>query len=118
MSSAMLRFPEIDLAYALVVGDLVGRSLDEHRSADENRDALGKAKYEMHVVLDENDRHLARQLSDHSEELRAFGGRYAGGRIVEQQHRGSRRERQGYFPQSLLSVRQRARRRIGIGVEP
>src|SRR5689334_11308595 len=52
---------EIDLAHARVGRDLPGRSLGEDRSGGEHRDPLGEAEDEIHVVLDEEHAHLARQ---------------------------------------------------------
>ena len=60
-----------------------------HRAADQHRDALGEAEHEVHVVLDEQDRDVARQLRDDAEELGALAGGNAGGGLVEQQDRAA-----------------------------
>src|SRR5574337_753931 len=86
----MVGLAEVDLAHPRVGGDRRGRVLGEHRAADQHRDPLGEAEHQVHVVLDQQDRHLARQRGDGLEQRAALAGGNAGGRLVEQQHARSR----------------------------
>src|SRR5258705_8096123 len=98
----MLRFAQIDFLHPAVGSDFGWRAFDEESSAHEDRDALGETEDEAHVVLDEKDRHVARQSSENAEELGAFSGGNTRSGLVEQQDPGPRRERQRNFDEPLL----------------
>ena len=80
-------------------------------------DPLGKAEDKVHVVLDEEDRDVARQAGDDLEQFGAFSARDTGGRLVGKQDAWVRRERQGDLHQALFAVRQRMRGRQRVGTE-
>src|ERR1700739_2612388 len=50
--SGMVSMPQIDIAHLRIVGDSIGRAAHQDLALHENRDDLGKAKYEFHVVFD------------------------------------------------------------------
>ncbi len=97
-------FTEVDLAHALVARDLVGRALHQDAPAHHHDDAAGEAEHHVHVVLDEKDGQLARQVRDRVEQRRALVLRHAGGGLVEQQHARARGEGERDFEQALLAV--------------
>src|SRR6476659_1155153 len=69
MACTMTRFAEVDLAYARIGRDFLGRTFEEDAPADHNDDAARKAEHEVHVVLDEQHRDLAREIRDHLEQF-------------------------------------------------
>src|SRR5674476_975365 len=68
------------------------------------RQALSKAEHQRHVMLDEQNADLARQLGQHRKQLIALALGYASGGIIKQQHRRSTGERQCDFEQALLAI--------------
>src|SRR5258705_3838992 len=100
----MARVTEIELPHTRVAGDSFRRVLDQQSAGDEDRDAVRKAEHEVHIVLDQDDRDLARQRSDRLEELAAFDPRHAGGWLVEQQYPGLIGVRQRNLHQPLLYI--------------
>src|ERR1700693_1090999 len=113
----MHRLAEIYLAHPLVAGDLIRRAFYQHRTADEYGNLLGELEYQVHVVLDEDDRDIPGKRGDDREQLRAFRGRNTRGRLVEQQHLRPRRERERNLQQTLLAVGKIARLDTRVALE-
>src|SRR5262245_37434938 len=74
---------EVDLAHALIGGDLLWRTLDQDAPAHHDDDAAGEAEDEVHVVLDEEDGDLLRQAGNGREQLGTLVARHAGCGLVE-----------------------------------
>ena len=98
--------------------DLGGRALGDLLAVVEHRDALGDAHDDLHVVLDQQDRHRP-LLAEPGEEVGERGRLlrvHAGGRLVEQEQLRLRRERARELEPALVAVGEvlaRARRRRG-----
>src|ERR1700736_291494 len=113
----MDRLAEIYLAHPLVAGDLIRRAFYQHRTADEYGNLLGELEYQVHVVLDEDDRDVPGKRGDDGEQLAALRGRNTRGGLVEQQHLRPGRERQRNFQQTLLAIGKVACLDAGIALE-
>ena len=69
---------------------------------------VGDGEHEIHVVLDQQHRMLARQALEQGGHALRFLRAHAGQRLVEQQDLGVAGERHGDLELALLAVRQRA----------
>src|SRR5581483_5598307 len=114
----MMRGPEIDLLHPCVGADLVRRALNEDASLVHAGHVIDQSQREVDVVLDQDQRELARQPADGRRNVDALGGREARRGLVEQEQRGPARERQREFELPLLAVRQRARERAATAGKP
>src|SRR3954451_16013695 len=90
-SSAMRTLPllpEVGLDDALVLAHLLRQTLGDLLAVIEDRDALGYAHHDLHVVLDEEARDpaLVAELLHARRELRRLVRVHARRRLVEQQH--------------------------------
>src|SRR5215831_6792766 len=103
-ASAMALLAEIHLVDALVLADLLGRALDQHLALDEHGDALRKAEHQIHVVLYDEDRDVARQPVEHLEDAVGLERGHARRRLVEEQHARLEPERDRDLHQALLAV--------------
>ncbi len=112
-----MRSSQIDLPHADIACDLLGRALEEQSPAHHHDDALGETKHGIHVVLDEQDRDVARQSGDHREQLGALPLRHSGGGLVEQQHLRPGGERERDLEEPLLAVGELAGRPIAVRAE-
>src|SRR6266446_6047849 len=104
--------PQVDLGHAGVLADLRLCALSEHTALVEDDDALGQRQRDVHVVLDEQERHVAREAVDHGGHRGGLGRRQAGRRLVEQQDARPRGERQDQLELPLLAVGEVARRHV------
>jgi hypothetical protein len=78
----------------------------------ENRQGVCGGKHGVHVVLDQHDSVIARQIAQqHDGALRLFGA-HAGERLVEQQEIGAARDQHGDFELALLAARELAGNRL------
>src|SRR5262245_5024362 len=68
--------------------DLGARALDHHLAEVEHGNALGQIESDVHVVLDHDDRHLARDAVDQPEHVAPLLHREPGERLVEKEHAG------------------------------
>src|SRR5688572_18186444 len=59
-ASGIARFAQVHLPHALVAGDFLGGAFDEHLALHQHADAPREAEHQLHVVLDDEDRDLAR----------------------------------------------------------
>ncbi len=66
-----------------------------------------KGKNQIHVVLDQKHRDVARQTGDCGQDIVALAFGNAGGRLVEQKHARLARDRDRDLEQALLAVSQR-----------
>ncbi len=100
--------------HALVAPDFFRRAFDQHHALHEHGDAPREAEHEIHVVLDDEDGDLRRQLAEIAQNELALVRGHAGGGLVEQQHLGLQAERDRDLDQALLAVGQigDARRRV------
>src|SRR5215470_11939569 len=105
-SSGIERLPEIDRLDARIARDLLGRAVDEQGTVDQHRDAVGEREYDVHVVLDQEHRHVGRQRRDRRQDLVALVLGHAGGRLVEQQHARAAGDGERNLDQALLAVGQ------------
>src|SRR5215813_894209 len=103
-ASAMAMLAEIHLVDALVLADLLGRALDQHLALDEHGDALREAEHQVHIVLDDEDRDVARQPVEHLEDAVGLERGNTSGRLVEEQHARPEAQRDRDLHQSLLAV--------------
>src|SRR5215471_12115702 len=55
------RLAQVDGLDPAITRDRVGCPLDEQRAVDQDRNAVGKAEHEIHVVLDEHHGHVLGQ---------------------------------------------------------
>src|SRR5215831_17962152 len=117
-SSPMRGLTEIDLLHPRVARDLLRSALDQHRTADEHRDALREPEDQTHVVFDEEHRHVAWQRRQHAEEFGAFRGWNACRGLVQQQDAGARCKRKRDLHDALLAVGERARLGVRLAFEP
>ena len=62
----MLCLAEVDLLHARIARDLGRRAFGEELAPDHDGDALGEAKYQIHVVLDEKHGDIARQRNQNA----------------------------------------------------
>src|SRR5882672_9351143 len=114
----MALLAEIDLVYAFVLADLIGRALDEHFALHQHGDALRKSEHEIHVVLDDEDRDLPGQLVEHLQDTVRFQRRHARGRFIEEQHPRLQAQGDRDLDQALLAVGQVENALSGISGEP
>ena len=99
---------EIGGDHRRVGADLFGRSRGDEVAEVEHHHLVADTHHEVHVVLDDQDRHapVFGQAADHPGQLGALGRAETGGRLIEQEHAGAHRHRPGDRQQSSLSVRQ------------
>ena len=74
-------------------------------------DAIGERADHVHVVLDDEQRHLARQPLEHAGHPLGLLRRHARGRLVEEEEFGTRGQGHADLELTLLAVGERARRR-------
>ena len=73
----------------------------------QHQDTIADAHYQLHLVLDQDDRPFARELHDQIHHDAGFLRAHAGGRLVKQQQSRPARERHRDFERTLLAMRQR-----------
>src|SRR5262249_12782962 len=61
---SMLPLAEIDPLHGLVLPNLLRRPFGQQFTVVKNQDAIADPKHELHLVLDQDDRSLARELDD------------------------------------------------------
>ena len=86
--------------------DRLGLAFGQQGAVDQHRDALREAEHQVHVVLDQQHRHVGGQGRDGGEDVAPLGLRHAGRRLVEQQHPRRAGEGRGDLEQPLLAVGQ------------
>ena len=111
------RFAEIDRAHPRIGGDLLRAAFDQNPPADHDDDPRGKAKHQLHVMLDEQHGDFARQTGNGGKQFLAFLARHAGCRLVEQQNLRARRKRERDLKQALLAVSEFARHAVADRIE-
>src|SRR5579884_1805006 len=114
-ASTSASFAKVDLLGARVGDDLGARALDLDLAEMQYRDALGEIERDIHVVLDHDDRDLARDLPEQVLDIAPLLDRQAGERLVEQQYLRALRQRHRDFdaaPLAIGGLRQRALREM------
>ena len=81
-------------------------ALGEDRPVDEHGHPAGEIEDEIHVVLDQQHRHLGRQGIDDVEDLLSLAFGHAGHRLVEQQHARPAGKRHRDLEQAALAIGQ------------
>src|SRR5262245_17997965 len=99
---------QVSFAYALVVGNFLGRSGREDRALRHHRDVAGDAEHHLHVVLDDDDVDRARELADFCDGTFGLRRRHATGRLVEEKELRLGDERHADLEQGDVAVGQRA----------
>src|SRR6476620_6548802 len=107
-----MQLAEIDLPHARIVDDLTWAAFDEHAAIDQHGEGFRKTEDEVHVVLDQDQRHFAGERRNDIEDLLALRFWYARGGFIEQQNFRLGGDRNGNFEQALLAVGQRADARM------
>ncbi len=97
---------EIDRLDARIARHLVGGAVDEQRAVHQHGDAVGEGEDEIHVVLDQQHRHVLRQRRHRLQDLVALVLGDAGGGLVEEEHVGPAGDGERDLEQALLAVRQ------------
>src|SRR6266516_2987051 len=117
-ASAMARPTQIDVAHAHVGRDFPRRTLYQDAPPYHNDDAMRKTKYDIHVMLDEQHRDVAREIGDDGEQLGALALRHARRGLIQQQHLGLGGKCERYLQQPLLAIGEFARRPIAARSKP
>src|SRR5439155_500272 len=117
-ASAMARPTQIDVAHAHVGRDFPRRALYQDAPPYHDDDAMRKTKYEIHVMLDEQHRNVAREIGDDGEQLSALALRHARRGLIQQQHLGLGGKCERYLQQPLLAIGELARRPIAARSKP
>ena len=109
------RLAEVRLDNALVRPDLGARALGDLRAVLEHGDALGHAHDDLHVVLDQEHRHvpLVADAVDERDEVVGLLRVHAGRRLVEQQQLRAQGQRAGHLEPALVAVREVLRELVG-----
>src|SRR5450759_438145 len=102
----MMAPPKIRVAHAIIRADLADAAAGKNGTFHENGYLVGELKNEIHVVLDDDDGYLFRQLLQHPEKAIGFSARQSCCRLVEQQHLRFERQRECNLDQTTLAVRE------------
>src|SRR2546425_10216838 len=116
--STSASFAKVDLPGARMGDHLGARALDDHLAQMQHGDALGEVEGHVHVVLDHDDRHRARDGGDQPQDVAPFLDREPGEGLVEPQDPGILGERHGDLDAAALAVRGLRDGAIGEMVEP
>ena len=110
---------EVGGDHGRVGADLFGGADGDQPAEVEDDDLVAHAHHEVHVVLDDEDRHapVVGQPADDPGQLDALDRAQAGRRLVEQQHARMHRHRPGDRQQPPLAVRQVADLAVEVLVE-
>ncbi len=100
------RLAEIDLAHARVIADRLRRAVGQHLALVQHDDPGREPENDLHVVLDQQDRHLRGQLADLRQHAIALARAHAGGRLVEQQQARPGGERERDLEEPPVAVRE------------
>jgi hypothetical protein len=101
----MCGLSKIDRTHVAIGADFFGSTFCEYRAADQNRDLLGKTKYQIHVMVDDQDADGFWQCIDCVKNDVAFCAGDSRSRFIEQQHLRLQPKRNGKLNQPLTSVR-------------
>src|SRR6266851_3654226 len=85
---SVLPLAKIDPLYRLVLADLQRRSFRQQLAVVQHRDAVADPEHQLHLVLDQNDCALARQLHDEVHHDAGFFRAKPGRRLVKQHQPG------------------------------
>src|SRR5215469_6276473 len=81
-----LLLPEISVADLGVLPNIFGFARGDHPAINQNRNAVGKREYRLHVMLDQQDRQLLLELAQRRNHARRLLRSEAGHGLVKQQH--------------------------------
>ncbi len=108
---------EIDLPRARVRDHFAPRALDDHLAEVQHRDPLGEVEGHVHVVLDHDDRHVARNARDQPQHVAPLVDRQPGEGLVEEQYSWILGQRHGHLDAAALAVRGLGERPVGEVIE-
>ncbi len=83
-----------------------GVALGQQRAVDQHRHAVGKAEHQVHVVLDQQHRHVGGQRGHGLQQFFALAGGHARHGLVEQQHARLAGQRNRDLQQAALAIGQ------------
>src|SRR4026209_1086179 len=95
-ASSVSGMAEIDVSYFRIGLPLLRRALEDHAPPVQHRDAVGKRERHIHVVLDHDERDVARQRGDPARDALALARGDARAGLVEKDYAraGVQRERE------------------------
>src|SRR2546423_1917154 len=102
-------FPEIHVVHAYVATHVRRGAVGDNATLVQHGHAIREAEDDVHVVLDDEDRERAIEARDELGDTRGLERRHARGRLVEQEHVWTLRERDRELQLAALAVRERAR---------
>jgi len=102
----MGRLTEVNLANPTIAGYLFRGTLHEQGAIDEHRYKARELEHQVHVVLDQEHRHVAGKGRNDGEDGLALILRNAGRRFIQQQHRRLARNGKGNFEKPLFAIGQ------------
>ena len=108
---------EIDVVHHLVAADLGRRALDDLAAVVHHRDVAGDGERDVHVVLDQDQRHVLRQPEQQLRQPLPLAEREAGGGLVEQHQLRLDGARHADLELALLAVGEVADERVGLVAE-
>ena len=97
--------------------DLVWRALRDDMSVVQAHDAVHQREREVHVVLDEHERDVGRDVADDLRDRGPLGPRQARAGLVQEQQLRLAAEREGQLELALLTVRELPRRGVPSPLE-
>src|SRR5216683_2856774 len=110
--------PEIDFDDARMVLHVLDRALRQDRALVQHRDPGAEAAHKGHVVLDDDDRAVARQIEDQRGGFLRLAVGHAGDRLVEQQELAVVDQQHADLEPLLLAVAQGAGRFLTLLGQP
>src|SRR5579863_2752677 len=108
---------QIHFDYPLIRADLIERPFGEDRALMQHRHLDAERAYKGHVMLDDNDRMVARDLAQKVGRRRRLGVGHAGHRFVDEEKFRILSEQHAYFEPLLLTMRQRAGQSVAVLVK-
>src|ERR1700722_2470626 len=88
-------FAKVDLLGTRMLNHLGAGALDDHLAEMQHGDSFSEFQSHIHVVLDYDDRHLARNGADQRQYIASLVDRQAGERLIQKQDFWALRQRNG-----------------------
>ena len=95
---------EVEFLHLGIGLDLVRLAFLEDAAVVHHRHGLGHPQRDIHVVFDDDEADMGRQIGQDRDEVAPFGRRQTRGRLVEQDEARRAGERQGDLELALLAV--------------
>src|ERR1700722_17941059 len=100
----MVSMPQIDIAHLRIFGNMLGPAAHQDLALHENGDDFGKAKYQFHVMFDNQDGDRFWQRLDKFKHVVGVRGRHTRRRLVEKQHRRLQGQSDRNLDEALPSI--------------